>query len=238
MSDDTEALATGMKAAMEVLFEPVKDLVQKLAGPAAEELGLTFGEHVRQFRIKRELRLLTRTKEMLEEAGISPKQVPLKLLYPLIQNGQLEEDDSLQDKWAALLANSCKEGNEVLPSFPEILKQITPVEAKFLDSAYDEVSEGGYGSKIPIKEVTLTAITDVMIGDLERLGLLDRHVEDKFTSSLNHHRFGPDNHLFVSLFGREFIRACRPPHAARDTECGANAAGRWEPLGRARTAGG
>lgn len=44
MPDDMEALATGVKAAMEVLFEPLKDLVQKMAGPAAEELGLTFGE--------------------------------------------------------------------------------------------------------------------------------------------------------------------------------------------------
>lgn len=225
MSDETEALATGMKAAMETLFEPVKDLVQKVAGPVAEELGLTLGEHVRQFRMKRELRLWTRTKEMLKDAGISPRQVALKLLYPLIQNGVLEEDDSLQDKWAALLANSCKEGNEVLPSFPEILKQITPAEAQFLDSAYEEISEGGYGPKIPIKEGMLAAITKVMIGDLERLGLIDRHVgTEEFTSSLQHHSFGPTNHLFVSLFGRDFIRACQPPHAAPHTECGAKTA--------------
>jgi hypothetical protein len=215
MSDDMQALATVTKATMEAVLEPVKDLVQKLAGPAAEELGLALGEHMRQFRFKRQLRLLTRTKQMLEDADISPKQVPLKLLYPLIQNGELEEDDSLQDKWAALLANSCKEGNQVLPSFTEILKQITPDEAKFLDSAYDEISERGYGPKHPIREATLTALTGVMIGDLERLGLIDRHMGNReFTSSLKHHTFEATNHLFVSLFGREFIRACRPPHAA------------------------
>jgi Abortive infection alpha len=208
---DEEALATGMKAAMEVLFEPVKDLVQKLAGPAAEELGLTLGEHVRQFRIKRELRLWTRTKEMLEEAGISPKQVPLKLLYPLIQNAVLEEDDSLQDKWAALLANAGAEETEVLPSFIEILKQITSVEAEILDSAYDEILDDGQTSKLAIKESTLATVTPVTIGDLERLGLIDRHMVDQFTSSLNHHTFGPSNHLFISWFGRKFIRACRPP---------------------------
>jgi hypothetical protein len=219
MADDAEVLATGMKVAMEVASAPFKDLILKLAGPAAEELGLTFGEHIRQFRFNREVRLLTRTKEMLEEAGISPKHVPLKLLYPLIQNGVLEEDDSLQDKWAALLANSCEEGNEVLPSFPEILKQITPAEAQFLDSAYDEISEGGYGPKIPIKEGALAAITKVMIGDMERLGLIDRHVgNEEFTSSLERHSFGPTNHLFVSLFGRQFIRACQPPRAADATQ--------------------
>lgn len=213
MSDETDALATGLKTTMEVLFEPVKDLVQKLAGPAAEELGLTLGERVRQFRFKQQLHILTRTKEMLEDAGISAKHIPLKFLCPLIQNAVLEEDESLQDKWAALLANSCKEGNEVLPSFPEILKQLTPVEAKFLDEAYDEISDGGYGPKLPIQDGTLTAATNVMIADLERLGLVDRYMEDtQFTASLKHHTFGPTNHLFVSFFGREFIRACRPPH--------------------------
>ena len=214
MADDAEVLATAMKAAMEVAYAPVKDLILKLAGPAAEELGLTFGEHVRQVRFNRQLRLFARTKEKLGDAGISPKQVPLKILYPLIQNVALEEDDSLQDKWAALLANSCKEGNGVLPSFPDILKQITPAEAKFLDSAFDEISEGGYGPKSPIKEAALTPITNVMIGDLERLGLIDRHAGDtEFTSSLKHNIFGATNHLFVSSFGREFIRACRPPLA-------------------------
>jgi Abortive infection alpha len=219
MSDDMNALATVTKAIMEAVMEPVKDLLLKLAGPATEELGLTLGEQVRLFRFKRQIRLLTRTKQMLEDADISPKQVPLKLLYPLIQNGQLEEDDSLQDKWAALLANSCKEGNQVLPSFTEILKQITPDEAKFLDSAYDEISEGGRGPKHPIKETTLGALSDVMIGDLERLGLIDRHNENtEFTSPLKHHTFEATNHLYVSMFGREFIRACRPPKT-RSSSC-------------------
>jgi|ERR1700723_787754 len=211
-SNDVNALVAALKATMEVAFEPVKDLVQKVAGPAAEEIGLTLRDHVRQFRFKGEIHLWTRTKEMLEEAGISPKHVPLKLLFPLIQNATLEEDESLQDKWAALLANSCKEGNEILPSFPETLKQITPTEAKFLDRAYDEISDGGHGPKHPIQESMLIAASDVMIADLERLGLIDRYMEDtQFTSSLKHHTFGPTNHLFVSYFGREFIRACRPP---------------------------
>src|SRR5580704_8473022 len=105
MSDETDALATGLKTTLEVLFEPVKDLVQKLAGPAAEGLGLTLGDRVQLFRFKQQLHILTRTKEMLEGAGIPAKHVPLKLLCPLIQSAVLEEDESLQNKWAALLAN-------------------------------------------------------------------------------------------------------------------------------------
>lgn len=84
----------------------------------------------------------------------------------------------------------------------------------------------GNGPKTPIKETALATITKVMIGDLERLGLLDRHVGDvEFTSSLRHHTFGATNHLFVSAFGRQFIRACRPPLAARNSGRGANSAG-------------
>jgi hypothetical protein len=47
----------------------------------------------------------------------------------------LEEDDDLRAKWAALLANAAtaEQGDYILPAYAEILRQLTPVQAKMLD---------------------------------------------------------------------------------------------------------
>jgi hypothetical protein len=49
----------------------------------------------------------------------------------------LEEDDNLQDKWAAFLANAAAGyKDEIHPSFVELLKQISAFEAQFLDALF------------------------------------------------------------------------------------------------------
>lgn len=126
-----------VRAGIEAAMKPFADLLEKIAGPAAEELGLTIQDHVKVLRLRRQLRLFERVKTMLEEAGIEPKKVPLKLLGPIVEAASIEEDDTLQDKWAALLANAATEREDAIhPSFIEVLKQISATEAQFLDSLF------------------------------------------------------------------------------------------------------
>ena len=54
-----------VKAVVEAALRPFADLLDKLAGPAAKELGLALKDHVRVFRFKRQLRLFERVKEIL-----------------------------------------------------------------------------------------------------------------------------------------------------------------------------
>ncbi len=130
-----------VKAAVETALKPFADLLEKLAGPAAEEIGLTLKDHVQVFRLKRRLRLMRRTKQMLEGAGIEPKKVPMKVLLPLVDAASIEETDELQDIWANMLANAAA-GNDrgpgVEPVFPLILKELGIQEVKFLDQLYNE----------------------------------------------------------------------------------------------------
>jgi hypothetical protein len=66
--------------------------------------------------------------------------VPLKTLLPLLEYASLEQEDDLQEKWAALLANASASGPIlVLPGFSDILKQLSPQEARLLDGIYDRV---------------------------------------------------------------------------------------------------
>ncbi|MGH9452760.1 MAG: Abi-alpha family protein [Terriglobia bacterium] len=212
MSDPGQELAI---RAWAELLGPVRDILEKITGPCATEIGLTFGEAARAYPLKRALKLFEKVKRMAASAGVELRPVARRLLFPILESALIEDDEGLHNRWAALLTNASAATfeNDVLPSFPDILRQLIPVDAQFLDKAYDETVEEGQGHKRPIGESTLSSATPVMIGNLERLGLLSRDMVDMgdFTSGMTHHTFSPANHLFVSPFGRAFIPACRAP---------------------------
>jgi len=114
-----------------------KDFLEKLLGPAAEEAGQILGDKIKFYRVRNMLKVLERSKRLLEEQGLNPKAVSLKALFPLLDHASLEEDAGLQEKWAALLANAASSTSELSPAFPEILKQLSPAEARLLDGVYD-----------------------------------------------------------------------------------------------------
>lgn len=70
---------------------------------------------------------------------MAPQQVPLKLLFPIIENASVEESDELQDRWANLLAHAADPGEAyaVSVSFPTILRELSARQVKFLDALYD-----------------------------------------------------------------------------------------------------
>jgi hypothetical protein len=128
--------------AIEVLLEPVADILKQILGPAAEETGALIGTELRMLRYKRALRLFQRVREYSRTAGIEVAAVKPKLLLPILNNATIEEDDDLQDRWAALLMNASgvTGDNLVLPSYVEILRQLTRNEAVLLDSIFDKVT--------------------------------------------------------------------------------------------------
>lgn len=131
--------ATLVKAGADLAAERVKGFLQKLLGPAVEEAGLILQEHVRQYRLQNQIKILGKAQGMLDKAHISPAAVPLKTLLPLLENASLEQEADLQAKWAALLANASIEANAVLPGFVEILKQLSPAEARLLDGMWERI---------------------------------------------------------------------------------------------------
>lgn len=132
--DPTEGLR-----ALHALGTATRGFVERLAGPAAEEIGFMLQEMVRKRRFERELRMLEELKSMCDEAGIEPTKVPLKTLVPLLEGASLEEDDDLQKRWAALLANAAdpREERETHPSFAHMLSQMSAIDTAVLDVLYD-----------------------------------------------------------------------------------------------------
>lgn len=144
MSDDAELVKAGVEGATAATLAPFTDLISRLFGRAADEGGAVLGEMVHDFgnelreRMRaRRVRLFGRTQEFLTIEAATAKQVELKLLIPLLENGSLEEDDGLQDRWAALLARTST-GTRI-PGAVEILKQLTSDDVETLQVCYDFV---------------------------------------------------------------------------------------------------
>lgn len=114
---------------------PLTPIIKAILGPAADELGQRFGDRVRLYRYGRSLDMLKKAEKMAKDAGFTPKAVPIKLLFPLLEGASFEENEDLHTMWAALLANAASPENagKVEASFIAILKQISPEEARLLN---------------------------------------------------------------------------------------------------------
>jgi hypothetical protein len=144
MSDDAELVKAGVEGFTAASLASYRDLISKLFGPAADEGGAILGEIVHDFgnklrkrRQARTERTLQRTQDFLTIEAAIAKQIEMKLLVPLLENGSLEEDDGLQDRWAALLARTSM--GMRIPGAVEVLKQLTSDDVETLQSCYDFV---------------------------------------------------------------------------------------------------
>ena len=92
----------GIGKAIEKLADPIADIVKRVAGPAADEIGLTLQDSVRVYRARRALGLFEKFKDNCRERGFNPRQVPLKLLLPIVDSASVEGDEDLHSAWANL----------------------------------------------------------------------------------------------------------------------------------------
>src|ERR1022692_980913 len=84
-------------------LELAKDFLGKLISPTIEELGLLVADNIKFLRFKNQIRILLKAKDYVQRNNISVKEIPIKILVPLLEKASLEEDDKLQDKWAKML---------------------------------------------------------------------------------------------------------------------------------------
>lgn len=216
MADEDKLVKAGVEAAL----KPFADLLEKLAGPAVEEFGLAIQDRVRVFRLKRQIRLFQQTKKMLEEAGLEPSRVSFRLLGPIVDAASIEDNDELQDKWAALLANAASAPDTVSPAYLEVLKQLSPLDAMLLDSLDHFRVLGGRNTNV--KEDDLLTQMSVRLDEsggrkareslslrldesssrenLTRLGLMNIHSVEK-----------GETWYLLTAFGKNFCNACTQP---------------------------
>jgi hypothetical protein len=222
ISPEIELTKEGIKAAAET----AKNFLEKLVGPPIEELGGLLADQVRFYRFKNQIRILLKAQEFLRKAGVNPKRVPLKTLVPILEEGSLEEDEFMSVKWASLLATAADPNSKisVQPSFPEVLKELSPKEALILDKIYDMVvslpipreewpSRGAIASSLKQVLQLSDEEFEIAIDNLFRLRLcLAPSTKLEFIDHLEHRfQLQMKNIICLTDFGFAFVSACRWP---------------------------
>jgi hypothetical protein len=109
-------------------------IVQRLAGPAAEEVGKMLRDRLHPYRASRQLNLIGKSVEMIRRCGVEPCEVPPRILLQILEYSSVEDQDSLVTAWAALLANAATPSHDrsVTPVLVETLKNLSATETTFL----------------------------------------------------------------------------------------------------------
>lgn len=142
--------------------------------------------------------------------------LPLSFMRPLTEAAELEEDDSLQGKWASLIVNAQngKSGVDPRPAYVSTLRELSPLDAIILDRIYSDHNLTGSISTDQLPS-TVTAAPErheqtdpkslsnevlASLANLQRLGCLN------FNESWS----GEQSPFSISrtLYGQLFVRAC------------------------------
>ncbi len=126
------------RAEIEATQKEVSDFFGGIVPEFVKEGGGILTDTVRFWRWKNQVNIIQKAKGKVEKSGLDKKQVPLKILLPLIENSALEEEDLIQEKWANVLANAITEEKDIKPNYAEILKELSSLEIIILDKLFDE----------------------------------------------------------------------------------------------------
>ncbi len=157
----------------------VEQFLTGVLAPAARAMGKDLEAGYRdwqQRRIERGQQLAYDSALMLEQAGVEPQPVPGRVLWPILEKGSLEEDDSLRRRWAALLANAADSRRtvEITPALVQILAELTPFEAAVLEANHER-ARGGYRFGLPAG--SQRSDYELIFRHFLSLGLLDEQLE-------------------------------------------------------------
>lgn len=121
------------------LIEKAFDFLEKITNKPLSELGGLLADQVKYLRFKNQINILIKARKFLKEKDIKPEKVSFKPLFSLLEYSSWEEDQSMQIKWASLLANYANPefSNDINLCYVGILNQLTPIEVEILDILYD-----------------------------------------------------------------------------------------------------
>src|SRR4051794_21262562 len=98
-----------------------------------QELLAWLGDVVRYRRLPHQAELLMEAADKIRESGLPPSAVSDRLLRAILEEGSFEDDNTMRSRWANLLAQAAT-GADVPPVFPEVLRQIEPIEARLVEA--------------------------------------------------------------------------------------------------------
>jgi hypothetical protein len=129
------AKATGKLAD---LIQKAGSFFSKVVGRPLIKVGTILEDEVEFYRYKNLLRIADKVEAIHARRRVEGKTNPIRLriAIPMLQSASLEEDETLQDLWARLIANSMDPNFKefIHPGYIEIIKQLSTDEAIILNS--------------------------------------------------------------------------------------------------------
>jgi Abortive infection alpha len=151
--------------------------------------------------------------EKIKESGLPERayaDIPDKLLRAILEQGAVEDDSDMQERWANLLANALtSDSADVRIAFPRILSELEPSEARLLDRLANNKGDPRIPHNWAIAEF---AVTEPDLENVERLELIRYELTDALTYGDMADLSGASRKSFnLTSFGRALVEACRAP---------------------------
>lgn len=191
---------------LESTVDGAKGFLGKLLGASVEEYGLMLADNVKLRRFKNQLNMVNKAQKIVEESGINIKQISIKQLVPLLEYSSLEEDESLQDKWANMLVNFIDRNKKLESSiFPFILSQLSSEEIEVIDVLYNTRNVSG----LLLLRQNIDSVTK---SNLIRLGIAQIVVETTISPKRSireiRNSFGVNGKIKITSLGVLFYEIC------------------------------
>lgn len=212
----SEDLVQAAKAAAEL--EPAIEAFAEATGalePPREVTGW-IAAMIRYRRIPHEAKLLMRAAERIKASGLPSHAVPDKTLRAILEDGPLEDDETMQERWANLLFNAAtaKAGSSLKIAYPKILAGFESNEAQFLDKLFDKVPSEDMLPAVTFEWGEILDLVDMAgLYNLERLGLLRWDLSTGANwAEVAEAKVNTDG-IQLTQLGWAFVAACREPEA-------------------------
>ncbi len=204
---------------VEASKEEVQSFFNSIIPDFVRDAGGILSDNVRFWRWQNQVRIMKKVKEKIELSGLRKKQIPLKVLVPILEHSSLEEDSDLQDKWANMLSNAISGSKKISPNFVAILSELSAVEVGLLDklhseaskiSNYDQRKDLQFGRRniCQILGIEVPA-ADLIIENLIRLGICQSPAGNGI--SVGNYKFAlRTTEVFeMTSLGYEFVSVCK-----------------------------
>src|SRR5436190_21416717 len=107
-------------------------LIDSLLGEPARVVGNILADKLYAWQWRNRIKIAARAKELLDRDKISERLLPPGFLLPLLSAAGDIEQDSLQELWARLLASGVAADDCQHPSYTQVLRQLSVMDARVL----------------------------------------------------------------------------------------------------------
>ena len=117
-------------------IEKLSKFIKEIIGPGLVELGGAFRDWAVAFRYQNMLKLQEKVERIHQERRNAGKTIPILPRYaiPMLEHASMEDDESLQDMWAGLIANASDPARrlDIRKVYLDILASLEPLDAAVL----------------------------------------------------------------------------------------------------------